>query len=497
MGKKKSTKKQNGVAGKPAEKEPSEDVSENGAALQNDTLVGSENPSEDVDVNRDEESGLENQQSDPADHSATEKIDSSAESDFNEVNTTEKSAHEQSETVEQTTEEASGNNNPHIVEETLNNSSEEPQASKNTALEDPTDVHKEESQEVISLKQQIESLSTERDSHKANYENLLARLSSMRSVFSRMKESEGELERTKLSLAQVAQEKQEMTQSIDSLQTELENLNQENTRLTNDIHQRKDQESSEVEAERSKNHVLESSNKKLALQLAELKASGEEYVILLNEEKILKQNLTGEISELEERLRSMQKSSESANTERTALEAAIKSLEKEKAELLTHFEHEKESINSQKSSLEKTILENQESHRQLDATIRSLESQLQRLPLLESEVKEKQLQIGKLRHEAIILNEHLTKSLKLLKSSSSSETVDRELVSNLFISFLSLPRGDSKKFEVLQLISNFLNWDDDKQHHAGLINKASKPTSRSESFVSLWTEFLEKESTQV
>ncbi|GME76128.1 unnamed protein product [[Candida] boidinii] len=114
--------------------------------------------------------------------------------------------------------------------------------------------------------------------------------------------------------------------------------------------------------------------------------------------------------------------------------------------------------------------------------------------------------------------------MKLIKKGSETETVDRELISNLFISFLQIPRADAKKFEVLKLISNFLNWDDDKKRHAGLMSSSAKanPSLRSrstsnsimgsipsnplasgdkntlntsDSFVSLWTEFLEKEST--
>ena len=87
----------------------------------------------------------------------------------------------------------------------------------------------------------------------------------------------------------------------------------------------------------------------------------------------------------------------------------------------------------------------------------------------------------------------------MLKQSNDSENVDKELISNLFISFVSIPRSDPKKFEVLELISSFLSWDDDKKKQAGLIHNTNginrgKGGSRTENFVSLWTEFLEKES---
>ena len=62
------------------------------------------------------------------------------------------------------------------------------------------------------------------------------------------------------------------------------------------------------------------------------------------------------------------------------------------------------------------------------------------------------------------------------------------------------PRADPKKFEVLELLSSFLSWDDDKRQQAGLIldprekDKNPGSMSRTQNFVSLWTDYLEKES---
>lgn len=43
----------------------------------------------------------------------------------------------------------------------------------------------------------------------------------------------------------------------------------------------------------------------------------------------------------------------------------------------------------------------------------------------EAEVKEKNLLIGKLRHEAVILNDHLTKALKYLKKGKPEDNIDK------------------------------------------------------------------------
>lgn len=46
------------------------------------------------------------------------------------------------------------------------------------------------------------------------------------------------------------------------------------------------------------------------------------------------------------------------------------------------------------------------------------------------------------------------------------------LISNLFISFLNIPRGDQKRFEILQLISGVLKFTDEQREQAGLIRRA-------------------------
>ena len=57
----------------------------------------------------------------------------------------------------------------------------------------------------------------------------------------------------------------------------------------------------------------------------------------------------------------------------------------------------------------------------LESTRKELE---QALPF-EKEVKEKNLLIGKLRHEAVILNDHLTKALRYLRKRKPEDNIDK------------------------------------------------------------------------
>jgi peptidoglycan hydrolase CwlO-like protein len=60
-----------------------------------------------------------------------------------------------------------------------------------------------------------------------------------------------------------------------------------------------------------------------------------------------------------------------------------------------------------------------------DSALQTVQKELERLSPFEKEVKEKNLLIGKLRHEAVTLNDHLTKALRFLKKGKPEDNVDR------------------------------------------------------------------------
>lgn len=95
-----------------------------------------------------------------------------------------------------------------------------------------------------------------------------------------------------------------------------------------------------------------------------------------------------------------------------------------------------------------------------DSKLEETDKELQRALPFEKEVKEKNLLIGKLRHEAVTLNDHLTKALRFLKKGKPEDNVDRHIVTNHLLHFLALDRSDPKKFQILQLIGALLGWND-------------------------------------
>jgi hypothetical protein len=81
--------------------------------------------------------------------------------------------------------------------------------------------------------------------------------------------------------------------------------------------------------------------------------------------------------------------------------------------------------------------------------------------------------------QAVIMNEHLVEALRRLRRTSNNTNVDRRLVTNVLLQFLSTPRGDAKRFEMLTLLSSILQWTDDEREKAGLQRSGSPGTKSS------------------
>lgn len=92
-----------------------------------------------------------------------------------------------------------------------------------------------------------------------------------------------------------------------------------------------------------------------------------------------------------------------------------------KQELREIVENSQAQIESLRKQLEEVEVRATESSTALESARKELDRALP----FEKEVKEKNLLIGKLRHEAVILNDHLTKALRYLKKGKSEDTIDK------------------------------------------------------------------------
>jgi hypothetical protein len=89
---------------------------------------------------------------------------------------------------------------------------------------------------------------------------------------------------------------------------------------------------------------------------------------------------------------------------------------------------------------------------------------------------------------AVILNDHLNEALRRLRKTALDRdtAVDRRLVTNILLSFLTAPRGDAKRYEMLKVLSDILSWGETEREKAGLqraggISRSASKTSTPDS----------------
>jgi hypothetical protein len=85
-------------------------------------------------------------------------------------------------------------------------------------------------------------------------------------------------------------------------------------------------------------------------------------------------------------------------------------------------------VENSQSQVDEIRKEQQASEEAAGAAKKDLEAarkELEKALPFEAQVKEKNLLIGKLRHEGVVLNEHLTKALRFIKQQNPEDMVNR------------------------------------------------------------------------
>ncbi|OXV06503.1 hypothetical protein Egran_05727 [Elaphomyces granulatus] len=264
----------------------------------------------------------------------------------------------------------------------------------------------------------------------------------------------------------------------------------------------------------------------LRSEFEEAKQAMHNWEVLAMEERSIRESLAGKVIDLEEQLASLKDAYEKAIVDSSGQVVTIDGLQRALQELQIARKQELrelvESSDAQLDELRHSLQDAKKKALEANSTLQTAQRELERLLPFEREVKEKNLLIGKLRHEAVTLNDHLTKALRFLKRGKPDDNVDRHIVTNHFLHFLALDRSDPKKFQVLQLIAALLNWTDEQREQAGLarpgtsaINNTLRASNFSihrtpstpslvseffdsgatskESLAELWSNFLEQE----
>ncbi|WVQ70985.1 hypothetical protein IAR50_000510 [Cryptococcus sp. DSM 104548] len=389
-------------------------------------------------------------------------------------------------------------------------------SSSGAAAVDDDDLSPEE--RVRLLEEELETALQDKEKLGNQYRTLLGKLTAMRTTLGdKLKEDAEELDRRETQINTLTSDNETFQNTIHTLQSELQSLTAESSSLSAQLSQIRSQSDS------SSSDVLSLTRemRELRGEMERLRLEREEWEEEAGREREKREEGEEEMNRLERAEREMRAEAEKLREERDKVRERADNLQ----EVLSEFQAAKDSeLDQATHELETQLRLAVASLSDFKLRAANAETQLsevssdaKRVAALERDIKEKNQAIARLRHDAVINNEHLTEALRRLRKNQSDNNVDRRLVTNIILSFLTTSRGDTKRFEILSLLSTILSWDDAEREKAGLQRqgaagksaaksgegkKARQETEKSaeeeaamnESFSNLFVEFLLKES---
>ncbi|BFZ61869.1 hypothetical protein YB2330_002947 [Saitoella coloradoensis] len=390
--------------------------------------------------------------------------------------------------------------------------------------------------ELAEAKENVQLAEEERDKAEQKHRELLQKVKTMRSTLGeRLKSDAEELETLRSQLTRLETENKELKQALETVQEEFGRVSDESDELSREVAKLRSESDKGFAEWTAERQSLVTKSRNLDAELASANKTLSSLESLLQEERSIREGFETRVGELEEEVHARREAFEELMARREQDGMEMERLKGEAKEAREAREREVTEVEQRlQGEIDKLVTERKEFEERAtdaEAKLATAEAGLGKLPTLQADLKEKTLALAKARHESIILNEHLTKALRLLKrsSSTSNSTVDRQLVTNLVLKFLSLPRGDARKFEALGVLGGFLGWTEEERGVAGLARPSGNasgaaagglispglqsplgfrrvsstsalsaadyfpPAGRDESMSDLWIHFLEKE----
>ncbi|GAA6012926.1 hypothetical protein JCM10207_008380 [Rhodosporidiobolus poonsookiae] len=379
------------------------------------------------------------------------------------------------------------------------------------------------------LEDELERTRADRDAFEAQYQGLLGKLTAMRNTLGdKLKQDADELDRREAEIADLRASNEDLQAALETLKSELIQSHGDADALQSEVEQLRVRA---FDSERASSD--EAQERELALREAQedlerVRIERDEWEGEAMRERVRREELVARFAQVEMELAGAKAERETLREERDREQESAANLHAVLEEFQAAKDRELQALlgdlQQQLHDTTQQLQVFQERATTAEGRLAAAQNDSERVLALTKEVKEKNLLIGKLRHEAVILNEHLTEALRRLKKNSSENSVDQRLVSNVLITFLNTPRGDTKRFEMLQLIASILNWTDDQREKVGLQRASGSLSSSSviasgargggkrharsgkgaavdegvenESFSNLWIEFLLKEASQ-
>ncbi|KAK3985581.1 putative golgi matrix protein [Cladorrhinum sp. PSN332] len=327
--------------------------------------------------------------------------------------------------------------------------------------------------EVKQLRSDLDESEAAKEHAETQYQTLLGRVEKIKQTLGdRLKRDKAELDEAKDRVEELEAQNEELQRAAAAKEEEANRLRDETQEQGRELASLRSRSNLSQQNSQKERDDLAKQMQRLKEELESTTAAMGEWEVIAMEERSQREILADKVADLEEQVASAREAYDKVASERDTQSRAIDGLQRALQEIQEARRKELREIveasEEQVQALKKQAQEADARAIEAEAAKETLSKELERTLPFEKEVKEKNLLIGKLRHEAIVLNDHLTKALKYIKKTKPEETIDKQLVTNHFLQFLSLDRSDPKKFQILQIMAGFLNWTDEQREKAGL-----------------------------
>ena len=284
--------------------------------------------------------------------------------------------------------------------------------------------------DMSAIRAELDESESAKEQAETQYQHLLGRINTIRSSLNeRLKADKQELAEAKEQIDELESQNEKLQNRVHSLEGDVKRLEEEaedsskelsglrnryNLSQQNWVHEREDL----IQQARQSKDEAEAAKEAMG-----------DWEVLAMEERSMREGLAEKVRDLDEQFSAQKVAYEEAVSERDSKSRALEGLQRALQEVQDARKRELremvESYEEQLQALKKLVQESDARAVEADASKGALQTELERLGPFEKEVKEKNLLIGKLRHEAIILNDHLTKALRFLKKAKPEDNVDR------------------------------------------------------------------------
>uniref|UniRef100_A0A093VDL1 GRIP domain-containing protein n=1 Tax=Talaromyces marneffei PM1 TaxID=1077442 RepID=A0A093VDL1_TALMA len=340
--------------------------------------------------------------------------------------------------------------------------------------------HKHE-EEMEALQQKLNESEDKKTQAETQFQKLLERVNTIKSQLGeRLKEDAEELSQARSRIEELEDQNSALKAEVSENLTKIAGLEKDAREHSNELSNLRNRANlSQQNWQQEKEELIEQESY-IRAEFEEAKQAMHNWEVLAMEERSIREGLTEKVNDLEEQLSSLRDEYNSAvsdnNTQSNTIDGLQRALQEIQDARKQELRELVQSSDAQLEELREKLQQVEKRAEEANTDLKQAQTELDRLLPFEKEVKEKNLLIGKLRHEAVTLNDHLTKALRFLKRGKPEDNVDRHVVTNHLLHFLALDRSDPKKFQILQLIAALLQWDDDQREQAGLSRPGTSTT---------------------